>query len=583
MVRRSSTASWLRLVVLCMLPTLLVVGGCSGCEKDEPKPQPVAELPPVPAPAHHAADIFIPKPAEAFKNIRTRVGGALTLLPASFPSMMVTVLGLTPQLLEQIDGASPAYGVITDDGKRTVVVMAVHVRDGARTVQLLTEGADAKYTAAPAKEGVVALTPKPELTSRAAALGVAGNYLLTAERADDLITCGPYAARTLPKRPAQEGEIVLVAPAAALEGPITERIRQGWSSFREAREKDDEEMRKSKGRAPDFGEPAAALADVEGKVKSVTALLSDLESAKLRIDTDAAGIHAMVTMNPASKDGVATKTFSTMTTGDLAPLLAMPRDTALGVLLRDDAATRTKDAEDQAKGLAELLGDRLGDKDKQAVAAALAAWAKGRGDWMAAAIRWTRDEQEAIVRGPVNDADSLDEGIRLLLGMASVPAFREPVEHRLGKMEFGKPQKAGKGAYVHVDRDKKVPEGAPPKKSAFDVAWRVDEEAKRFEIRAREDGKDWLTAEAPAQTATLAQHPTASKVFQGIGDDASFVLFVDPQLFVASLAPKGAKVKETSAPFVIAYGGKPDRGWVKLVLAHATAREIVKMLGRNRK
>ena len=581
MMTRTSTPSWLRLVVCCILPALLAVGGCSSCEKNEPKPQPVAELPAVPAPANHAADIFIPKPAEAFKNIRTRVGGALTLLPASFPSMMVTVLGLTPQLLEQIDGASPAFGVITDDGKRTVVVMGVHVRDGSRTVQLLTEGADAKYTASPAKEGVVVLAPRPKLTSRPAALGVMGNYLLTAEKADDLITCGPYVAGTLPKQPAQEGEIVLMVPGKALKGPVVERIKQGWSSFRKDREKDDEQMRKSKGRAPDFGEPAAALADVEGKVESITALLSDLESAKVRLDTDTSGIHAMVTMNPASKDGVASKTFSTMETGDLAPLLAMPKDTALGLLLRDKAEARAKDAEDQAKGLADLLGDRLGDKEKEAIGTALGTWAKGRGDWMAAAIRWSRTEQEAIVRGSVNDAAALDEAIRSLLLLTNVAAFREPVEHRLGKMEFGKPKKAGEGAYVHVDREKKMPEGAPPRKSAFDVAWRIDSEAKSFEIRAREEGKDWLTTE-PTKAPTLGEHATSSKVFNGIGSDASFVLFADPRLFLMSLAPKGAKVKgATSAPFVLAYGGKPERGWVKLVLAHATARELVKMLGRK--
>ena len=35
-------------------------------------------------------------------------------------------------------------------------------------------------------------------------------------------------------------------------------------------------------------------------------------------------------------------------------------------------------------------------------------WAKGRGDWMVAALRWTRTEQEAIVRGAVSDPKSLN-------------------------------------------------------------------------------------------------------------------------------------------------------------------------------
>ncbi|MFW5739212.1 MAG: hypothetical protein ACOC1F_02480 [Myxococcota bacterium] len=562
MTRRSS---WLRVVVFCLLPALLFAGGCDGCGEEKVKPQPAAELPAVPAPAHHVADVFIPQPAEAYKNIRTRVGGALTLLPASFPSMVVTVLGLSAQLLEQVDGKSPAYGVVTDDGARVAVVTGIHVRNGARTLELLTEGADAKYDAKPVKDGLVLLEPRPVLKSRAATLGVAGNYLLVAQKKEDIEAAGPYVVGTLPKRSAHEGEIVLVAPGSALEGPIVKRIRDTWSSFREEREKDDQKMRKSKGRAPDFGEPAAALADVEGKVETITTLLSDLESAKLRLDTDATGIHAMLTLDP-SKDGKAAKEFASMKTGDLAPLLGMPRDTVIGVLMREEGAVRVKDAKDQAAGLARLLGDRLGDKEKALVEEALSTWAKGRGDWMAAALRWSRDQQEAYVRGSVQDPKQLDEGIRMLLGLTEVDAFREPLEHRLGEMDFGKPKKAGAGAFVHVERKKKVPEGKEPKTSAFDIAWHIDEENKTFRMRAGEGGEDWLTAKEPAKQPTLGEHPTTSKVFSGIGDNASFVLFVDPQLFLASMAPKRAKVREKSAPFVFAYGGAQEQGWLKLVL-----------------
>jgi hypothetical protein len=577
---RLRTASYIRYIAFCVLPALVVLGGCNGCEDKKVELAPAPDLPAVPAPADLAADIFVPNPEAAFKNIRTRVAGPLTLLPATFPSMMVTVLGLTPQLLEQIDGKSPAFGVITDDGKRVVVVMGVHVRNGPRTVQLLTEGADAKYTAKANGDGVTLLEPKPTLTSRAAALGVAGNYLLSAETAEDLVRCGPYVTRTLPKRPKQEGEIVLVAPGSALKGPIVKRIRETWDSFREDREKEDEELRKNKGRKPDFGEPAAALADVGGKVETITTLLSDLSDATLRIDTDATGIHAKMTMTPASDSGAAAMEFSSMVVGDLAPLLAMPQDTVLGVLLRDNEQGRAKGAKDQAAGLAKLLGDRITDKEREAVEAALSSWALGRGDWLVAALRWTRTEQEAIVRGAVSDPKSLDEGIRSLLALGQVPAFREPIEARLGKMALGKPAKVGAGSLLHVDREKKVPKGAKPETSAFDLAWRIDE-AKGFEMRGREDGKGWLTAESAPKVPTLGEHPTTSKVFTGIGDDATFALFVDPQLFVASIAPKGAKLREASAPFVFAYGGAKKEGWVRVALSHATARELVKMLGRR--
>jgi hypothetical protein len=569
--------SWFRLLVVCLVPLLAL--GCHGCKEAEKKPVVMAELPEVPAPAHHVADVFIAKPEETFSNLRNRIGGPLALLPSTFPSMVVTSLGLTVQLLEQVDGKSPVLGVVTDDGSRVVVVVGIHVRDGSRTVQLLTEGADAKYTAKPADRGVVVLDPKPTLTSRVSALGVAGNYLLTAEKAEDLLQCGPYVTGTLPKRKGPEGEITFVTHKAALQGPLAKRIRDTWASFKTDREKDDEKLRKERGRKPDFGEPAAALADVGGKVDAIVALLSDLDQAHVRIDTDTTGIHALLTMIPASPDGHAAKEFSSLVTGDLAPLLAMPQDTVLGVLVRDDAAGREQGAKEQADGLSSLLGERVKDNDKQRIHEAMSSWSKGRGDWLAAAVRWTREDQEAIVRGAVSDPAMLERGIRDVLGLLEVPAVREPLEHHLGKLDLSKVQKVGPGSVMHVDRQKKVPEGQPPQTSAFDVAWRVD--GSGFEARARQDGKGWLKADGGEKPPALGEHPTTSKVFAGVGGDASFVLFFDPQLFLSSMAPRGAKVKEPNAPFVLAYGGASKQGWFKFALSHASARELIKMLGRR--
>jgi hypothetical protein len=567
-------------MVLCLVPWFAMASGCNGCEEKKIQARPAVDLPEVPAPAHHVADVFIPKPEETFLNIRSRVGGPLALLPGTFPSVVVTMLGLSPQLLEQIDGKSPSFGVITDDGERLVVVMGVHVRDGWRTVQLLTEGADAKYTAKPVDRGVVVLEPRPALTSRVTALGVAGNYLLTAEKAEDLLACGPYVSGTLPKRPGLEGEIVLQASKAALAGPISKRIRDTWGTFRKEREKDDEELRKQKGRAPDFGEPAAALADVQGRVEGILSLLSDLERAQVRMDTDATGIHATVTMVPAAGGGYASKEFASLVTGDLSPLLSMPQDTVLGVLMRDDPQGRRASATKQADGLVKLLGERIKEGDKEKVHAALSSWAEGRGDWMAASLRWTREDQEAIVRGSVADAKALDTGIRSMLALATVPGFREPLEHHLGKLTVGKVEKAGAGSFLNVKRERKATqEGQKPSVSTFDLAWRTAPEG--FELRGREDGKGWLTSAEDGKQPTLGEHPTTSKVFEGTGTDASFVLFLDPQLFLSSLAPKGAKVKEPNAPFVFAYGGETKQGWFKVALSHASAREIIKLLGRK--
>ncbi|HNS96326.1 MAG TPA: hypothetical protein PLJ27_13605 [Polyangiaceae bacterium] len=568
--------SWFPILVLCL--TSLVTFGCDGCKKADNKPQVIHELPEVPAPAHHLADLFVPKPEETYSAFRTHIGGPLALLPSTFPSMVVTSLGLTTQLLEQIDGKSPMVGVMTDDGSRLVVVVGIHVRDGNRTIQLMTEGADAKYSAKPAERGVIVLEPKPTLTSRVATLGVAGHYLMTAEKAQDLVECGPYVSGTLSKRTGIEGQIVVETHQDALKGPLAKRMREAWASFKAAREKEDDKLRKERGRSPDFGEPAAALADVGDKVETIVSVLSDLKRAQLRIDSDAVGIHALLTMVPASIEGVAAKEFSSLVVGDLAPLLAMPQDTVVGLLVRDDEASRELGAKKHAEGIEKLLGERIKEPENNKVKEAMLQWSKGRGDYLAASLRWTRDEQEAIARGAVRDRAEFERGIRSVLGLLAIPAIREPVEHHLGKLTLSNVQKVGPGFAMHVDRNKKVPEGQPAQSTSFDVAWRVDDST--FEARVKPDGKAWLTKDEEKRPS-LADHPTTSKIFAGLGADASFVLFFDPQLFLSTLVPPSMKAKETNAPFVIAYGGANQQGWFKLALSHASARELIKMLGRQ--
>ena len=64
-------------------------------------------------------------------------------------------------------------------------------------------------------------------------------------------------------------EITAIAGRAALAGPLSARLRSEWSQWKKAREADDKAAREKHGRDPDFGDPAAALADIDGKVSAL--------------------------------------------------------------------------------------------------------------------------------------------------------------------------------------------------------------------------------------------------------------------------------------------------------------------------
>ncbi len=581
-VRHARLFLWRRpLLRAVFVATTAVVLAISGCKNDNVTPAASAPLQPVPAPAGHVADVFVPTPDATWQQMRTKIGGPMALLPATFPGAVVTMLGLTPQLLEQIDANVPALGVMTDDGKRLTMVMGAHVRDGARTVTLLTEGADAKYTARVDPSGVTVLDPKPTNTARAAALGVAGNYLLSGETADDLIRCGPYVSRTLPTRPAEKGHVVVVAPRAALAGPLVKRIRDGWASMRKDKEEQDKKDREAHGgKAPDFGDPSAALADVDTKVNRLADLLGDLETARATLGLDASGVHLRLDLTPAAGGGPASQEFAAMVTGDMAPLLSLPRSTVFGMVLRDSAPIRQQSATDQARSIASILGERIAPADTEKLEQALELWAKGRGDWLSASLDATTDGKVFVVQGAVADQKQLDSAIRAILGLVSVPAFQAPIEHHFGKVTVGKPAAVEGAQVVRVKREQKAKDGKPDR-SEFDVAWNVSEKDASFSLVVSQDAKSWYKQRRADPDQSIAARPDLSAMLTALGNDVAFGVLVEPMRLVTSVTMRAPKVEAPPAPMVFAYGGNRSAAWFRIDMADDAAREVVKMLSRR--
>src|SRR5262245_42843330 len=148
--------------------------------------------------------------------------------------LTTTLLGLPATSADLIDVDLPLTGVMLDQGgPEPVLVMAVHVKSGRELVARLSAGADAKYSArADAANSLTILEGKPGKASTDVTIGVIGNYLVAAPNADDLAKAGPYAARTLPKRPLPAEPMRVDLKKSALTGQIAKRVRAAWTRFK---------------------------------------------------------------------------------------------------------------------------------------------------------------------------------------------------------------------------------------------------------------------------------------------------------------------------------------------------------------
>src|SRR5207244_2317390 len=93
-------------------------------------------------------------------------------------------------------------------------------------------------------------------------------------------------------------------------------------------------------------------------VKRRLDMIGDLDSARLSFDADDDDVHAVLALVPASGGGPATTALDAMRPGDAAPLLGAP-NSPLTILIRDDPAIRTRDADDLEAAITLALGTRL--------------------------------------------------------------------------------------------------------------------------------------------------------------------------------------------------------------------------------
>ncbi|MCA9647258.1 MAG: hypothetical protein KC492_41500, partial [Myxococcales bacterium] len=406
-----------------LLPLVLgaALFGLVGCDDDnQSKPvasaAPVEDLSPVPAPESLVADVFIAQPEPTWKELRGLAGAGAALLPANYPVLVTTLTGLPPTASSSIDAGLPVVGALVDVGEGDPgLVLAVHLRSGRELIAAVTKGADARFEMKRNDETQISmLTPRNPGNAQPLGMGVLGNYLLVGNVPAALDKAGPYVVRTLSKQAAPKEPIVALASEKALAGPVSKRIKAAWKKRREQLQEMDLQARKARGgRAPDFGDPAAALLGIESAVDDLVAIVEGSQQAKLIVTPGDRHLEAELQITP-KPSGEAKQLVSDMPTGDLSLLKALPRGTSLALLTQSSAAGRLESAKATEETFAKLLDSRLSDADRKRLQAVLTELANGRGNQLALGLGRASgsDELALLIAADVSDKGQLEKGIR---------------------------------------------------------------------------------------------------------------------------------------------------------------------------
>src|SRR5260221_1887826 len=476
---------------LALLFALVLATG-SGCKRNASKDDPASAQrapAPVPAPEGLISEVVIPPPALTWGAVRTSLGD-MPLVPNSPAVFLVDALGLPVSALDQLDLIVPAVGALIESHDDVVPIVGIHLKEGSRFIELVTP-AGGRFTKGATEDGITPITPT-NAKAGAWSYAISGNYLVIAQNADDVRRFAPFVTRTLPTRAPSVEDIVVTTSHDALAGPVSARLKKFWDSWKSDREAEDVAMRtKHGGSAPDFGDPAQALADIDAKAAKFFAILGDLSEARLgltvesKTPTSSASYRVSASMKPLSGSGPASLEITSMPVAGAEPLLSLPSTIAVGLLTRDTAELRDQGSLAQADAISQVLVGQLEPDDKVKIEAALRSWSLGRGDWLTAGLLWAGPTRAAVLRGSVTDSAELGRGVAAMLRLLSIRAIADPLSSWVGDMKLTGlgPASAGDGVVqtVHVvrrppkvqlrrERDK------PAQNDTFDVVWMVGKE-----------------------------------------------------------------------------------------------------------
>lgn len=574
-----------RLSVLALAGLASLAIAAPGCSK---KPEAAsrdadAATAPVPEPAGLCAELSIARPAAFWATARQSVGGKAAMLPASASMLVGAALGLSPLATEQLDLASPIVGAAALEGPEIVVVVGVRTKPGIDAASALTTGESAAFARKPpSPTGVVVLAPKAGAGAEDLVVGASGGVVLVARHEAELVRVGGFVASTLASRKAPEEDAVVTLRGEGLRELGSGALRKLWGGFRASWEADDRAMReKHGGSAPDFGEPTAALADLDSRIDKLARIVGDVREARVALRVDAKGARLDARLAPGSTSGPAAAEIAKMSVGDLGPLLDLPAACPVALVTRERADARVAAASDQAKAIGDLLGGRMRDADRARVTEALGAWAKARGDVLAAGVLLDGDARALVVAGPASSGEAVDAALPGLARLVEVPAIDAPIANFVGRL-VPKPRASTDGALHVLGFEHGPPRarlGAAERatnakregRETWELVWSSDGGALRagFGRGARAALEATL---ASSRARKLADDPDVAASLAHLGNDASFALLLQPMRVLAALSGRRPE-SLPAAPVLVAYGRREAGLWAEIDVSSLVLRE----------
>jgi hypothetical protein len=402
------------------------------------------------------------------------------------------------------------------------------------------------------------------------ALVSGGRWLLVARDEAALLALGPYAYRTMPTKPAPSSGAfaVAVAPRSALSGPIAAALLSQWVAAKAwLAARDEEERTRHGGRAPDFGDPRAILDAADAAIRARVTLLSEARDVRLELDVAEDRLRADLVVAPGDGDADAGGLVDSMRPGDALPLARAPSDSVVALLLRDDAPSRAAGARDLAATLARVMGERLKHDDERAVRVALDDWARGRGDWVTAAIPWG-ETRGMFVRTPAAEREVAVRAVRELVGVTQRASFGDAIARALsvGPASIGAADVPSFGRATLATFTPRA--GAVrPNAAPLGVAWGV-RDGELF-LAAGEGAARLLAAQS--SSATLGDDPVVAHALADLGSDAVLAVVAQP------LRLDPTRAASRAAPAVLALGRRGGALWARVDVSDALLRELVRL------
>jgi hypothetical protein len=563
---------WERKHGLIVAFAVLFLGGLfaySRCEKTQPSGADagIAEPgPPAKVPADLIAEVYVSSPNATWTRLQRGIGGALGILPMTAPGVIVAMSDLDVILSGELDGTSPIYAGLAGDPADPEWAIAMKLVDGRRARGLLIDGDTARFGAKD-EAGMTLLVPKrvasPGEKERQVAITTNG-WLLVTRDAKGLGPLGTWVTRGLTAQPPPTltSAAVIDVPRAALTSTLAPKLKELWGSAKEYLVDEDRRMRAERGRAPDFGDPAAIVAALDGFVNRRIAIVGDFEKIRITLDVteESVSAHAVLTPPKAGPENSARAWVDAMSVGDTQALLQLPSTAPAALSMRDSEPTRKEQAESLKTTLASVLGPRL--KDPAPLHKVLDAATKARGDVITVAIGMD-DPSGNFVRMPIRDAEAATSAANGAVDLAKTEPFKDLL--RAQSVSTKQEEIAGEGSASVAMVTHVKPDAGPPKRDSG-VAWLLYDKSRQVLVGM--GAEPAATLRAGLKDKKLADLAVLKHFLDAIGNDASTVLIAQP------LKMDARRSALPAVPAGLAIGKKDDAAFVHLEVPDLLLREL---------